>query len=90
MSLEREARSAERKHGARTPAPPWTALIVDDDPAVHEVTRILLARASFENRAIALHHVYSAGEARAFLDRHPTARLARISGRPRGVPTCAS
>ena len=75
MSLEREARSAERKRSVRTPAPPWTALIVDDDPAVHEVTRILLARASFEKRAIALHHAYSAREARAFLDRHPETAL---------------
>lgn len=75
MSPEREARIAERKRSARTPAPPWTALIVDDDPAVHEVTRILLARASFEKRAIALHHAYSAGEARDFLDRHPETAL---------------
>lgn len=59
----------------KIPAPPWTALIVDDDPAVHEVTRILLARASFENRSVTLHHAYSAEEARDFLDRHPETAL---------------
>ena len=62
-------------HRAHPPTPPWTALIVDDDPAVHEVTRILLARASFERRSVALHHAYSAEEARRFLDRHPDTAL---------------
>ena len=75
MSLEREARIGAQRRTAPAVAPPWTALIVDDDPAVHEVTRILLARASFEKRPIALHHAYSAREARAFLDRHPETAL---------------
>ena len=73
MILNPEAWNAEWRH--RTPAAPWTALIVDDDPAVHEVTRILLARASFENRSVTLHHAYSGEEARGFLDRHPETAL---------------
>ena len=75
MNLDPDARNAQWKRGMRAPAPPWTALIVDNDPAVHEVTRILLARASFENRAVTLHHAYSGMEARAFLDRHPETAL---------------
>ena len=75
VNLDPEARIAETKPVARSPAPPWTALIVDDDPAVHEVTRILLARTSFENRSVVLHHAYSGKEARAFLDRHPETAL---------------
>ena len=73
MILNPEARNAEWQR--RTPAPPWTALVVDDDPAVHEVTRILLARASFENRRVTLHHAYSGEEARDFLGRHPETAL---------------
>ena len=73
MTLNPEAWIVERQRSI--PAPPWTALIVDDDPAVHEVTRILLARASFENRGVKLHHAYSAEEARKFLDRHPETAL---------------
>ena len=75
MNLDPQARYAEKTRGARAPAPPWTALVVDDDPAVHEVTRILLARASFENRSVTLHHAYSGEEARTFLDRHPETAL---------------
>ena len=73
MILNPEAWNAEWQR--KIPAPPWTALIVDDDPAVHEVTRILLARASFENRSVTLHHAYSAEEARDFLVRHPETAL---------------
>ena len=73
MILNPQAWNAEWR--SRTPAPPWIALIVDDDPAVHEVTRILLARASFENRSVMLHHAYSGEEARDFLDRHPETAL---------------
>ena len=70
------APEAGRREAQRSPAAaPWTALIVDDDPAVHEVTRILMARASFENRRIALHHAYSAEEARCFLALHPETAL---------------
>ena len=75
MNLEPRARSAQRERAARAPAPAWTALIVDDDPAVHDVTRILLARASFENRSVDLHHAHSATEARAFLEHHPETAL---------------
>ena len=71
--LNPEAWNAEWQR--KIPAPPRTALVVDDDPAVHEVTRILLARASFENRSVTLHHAYSAEEARDFLDRHPETAL---------------
>ena len=56
-------------------ASPWIALIVDDDRAVHDVTRILLARTSFEKRRVALHHAFSGEEARAFLVRHPETAL---------------
>ena len=75
MNVEPEGWEVKRGRRAQDPAPPWTALIVDDDPAIHEVTRILLARASFEGRGVALHHAYSAAEARAFLNGQPDTAL---------------
>lgn len=56
--------------------PPWIALVVDDDPAIHELTSMLLARMSFADRAIELHHAYSSSEARRFLEaNHDTALI---------------
>ncbi|MBL8243421.1 MAG: DUF3369 domain-containing protein, partial [Rhodanobacteraceae bacterium] len=48
-------------------AEPWNVLIVDDEPAVHEVTRLVLGSFRFEDRPLKFHHAYSATEARALL-----------------------
>jgi response regulator RpfG family c-di-GMP phosphodiesterase len=48
-------------------AEPWHVLIVDDEPAVHEVTRLVLGSFRFEDRPLHFHHAYSAAEARALL-----------------------
>ncbi|WP_428670259.1 EAL domain-containing protein [Roseibium sp.] len=48
---------------------PWKILIVDDDPDVHEVTRIAVAGCQFEGRNFELLHALSAQEARqVFID----------------------
>jgi len=73
--VDTEGLETDRSPIEAATAPPWIALIVDDDPAIHEVTQMLLARASFEGRAIALHHAYSAEEAGAFLEEHPETTL---------------
>lgn len=52
------------------PALPWLVLLVDDEPQVHEITRLVLANAFYAGRAIELHSAYSAAEARAFLRAH--------------------
>lgn len=46
---------------------PWNVLIVDDEPAVHEVTRLVLGTFRFEDRPLKFHHAYSAAEARELL-----------------------
>ncbi len=46
-------------------------LVVDDDPEVHAVTRLMLASLRYEGRKIELLHAHSAAEAREFLARHP-------------------
>ena len=48
-------------------AEPWNVLIVDDEPAVHEVTRLVLGSFRFEDRPLKFHHAYSAAEARNLL-----------------------
>lgn len=46
---------------------PWRVLIVDDDQEIHTVTRFILANVTFQNRSLELFSVYSATEAKQFL-----------------------
>jgi len=46
---------------------PWRVLIVDDDKEVHMVTRFILVNVTFQNRSLELLSVYSAAEAKRFL-----------------------
>jgi response regulator RpfG family c-di-GMP phosphodiesterase len=47
--------------------PPWVVLIVDDEPAVHEVTELVMADFAFAGRHLLFLHAYSAVEARTLL-----------------------
>lgn len=51
---------------------PWAVLIVDDDVEVHELTQIVLADFSFQDRPLRFISAYSAGEALEILKRAPT------------------
>jgi response regulator RpfG family c-di-GMP phosphodiesterase len=51
-------------------APPWRVLVVDDDPEVHEVTRLVLGSFRFANRPLDLISVASATQAFETLRRH--------------------
>jgi EAL domain-containing protein (putative c-di-GMP-specific phosphodiesterase class I)/DNA-binding NarL/FixJ family response regulator len=53
----------------------WRVLLVDDEEEVHALTRLVLGRASFEGRPIALESAYSAAEAMQFLAAHPDTAL---------------
>jgi EAL domain-containing protein (putative c-di-GMP-specific phosphodiesterase class I) len=53
----------------------WLVLVVDDEPGVHEITRLVLADITFSGMPVELHSVYSASEAKAFLDSHPETAL---------------
>jgi EAL domain-containing protein (putative c-di-GMP-specific phosphodiesterase class I)/CheY-like chemotaxis protein len=48
----------------------WIVLLVDDEPGVHEITRLVLADTSFSGIPVELHSAYSASEAKAFLESH--------------------
>lgn len=50
---------------------PWRLLVVDDDPTVHDVTRIVLSDFEFEGRRLAILDAYSAAEARELLRHRP-------------------
>ncbi|MDN3719480.1 DUF3369 domain-containing protein [Roseibium salinum] len=57
---------------------PWKILIVDDDPDVHEVTRIAVAGCQFEGRPFELLHALSAQEARQILSDHDNIAVALV------------
>ncbi|PWG61618.1 EAL domain-containing response regulator [Spiribacter halobius] len=57
------------------PGSPWPVLVVDDEPAIHEITGMLLERMAFEGRPIELHHASSAVEARERLAARPDMAL---------------
>lgn len=59
-------------------AQPWTVLIVDDEPAVHDVTRLALANFEFDGKPLAFLHAYSGKEAAALLDTHHDIALAMV------------
>ncbi len=46
---------------------PWTVLIVDDEPQVHEVTELVMADFEFAGRHLLFLHAHSADEARGIL-----------------------
>ncbi|KAA0682721.1 DUF3369 domain-containing protein [Roseomonas genomospecies 6] len=51
--------------------PPWKLLIVDDDPEVHAITRVVLNDVTFDGRPLHFLSAHSGREARAILDGHP-------------------
>jgi len=46
---------------------PWHILVVDDEPAVHEVTKLVMAGFVMDGRALKFTHCYSASEAHKVL-----------------------
>ena len=57
---------------------PWKMLIVDDEPSVHDVTKLALANFEFDGRPLVFLHAYSAAEARQCLEEHDNIALAMI------------
>ncbi|WP_082054892.1 EAL domain-containing protein [Cupriavidus basilensis] len=55
--------------------PAWQVLLVDDDPDVHEITRLVLTDLTFSGRKIQFHSVYSGQACRAHLAAHPDTAL---------------
>jgi len=48
----------------------WNILSVDDEPGVHEITKIALSNFHFENDSIFIHSVHSAKEAKEYIKNH--------------------
>ncbi|WP_317203787.1 DUF3369 domain-containing protein, partial [Janthinobacterium sp.] len=66
------------EEGAAAPAAaaaPWQVMIVDDEDAVHQVTRLVMADFTFEGRAVQFSGCHSAAEARAALALRPDIAL---------------
>jgi response regulator RpfG family c-di-GMP phosphodiesterase len=57
---------------------PWTVLIVDDEPGLHDVTRLVLKRLQFADRPVRLLSAYSAEEARRVIEAHPDIAVAVV------------
>ncbi len=50
--------------------PPWKILVVDDDPEVHAITRVVLGDVLFEERPLLFLSAHSGEAARAILEAH--------------------
>src|SRR6476646_9331961 len=48
---------------------PWRVLLVDDEPDIHDVTKLTLSRFRLDERALTFLHAYSAAEAKEILSR---------------------
>jgi diguanylate cyclase (GGDEF)-like protein/PAS domain S-box-containing protein len=59
-------------------APPWYILVVDDDPGVHDMTRVLLRDLAFQGRPFEVISAYSAAEAKAALATRPDIPVALV------------
>lgn len=55
--------------------PDWRLLIVDDEPAIHTVTRMVLSGLSLAGRSLQFLSAYSGSEARTLLAAHPDIAL---------------
>lgn len=56
----------------------WKILIVDDDPEVHQVTRLVLNRFQFDNKTIQILQAHSAEEARIFFQNEKNIAVAFV------------
>ncbi|MBU6199454.1 MAG: DUF3369 domain-containing protein [Xanthomonadaceae bacterium] len=66
------ALSSTVRHLAETPRqPPWKVLIVDDEPEVHAVTRLVLGNFRFADRPLQFLNASSAAQAETILREHP-------------------
>jgi len=63
---------------------PWKVLVVDDEPAVHDVTALVLAGFMFEGRGIDMLHAFSGAEALTVFERTPDIAVALIDVRMEG------
>jgi len=56
----------------------WKVLIIDDEPDIHELTKLNLKGFQFENQSLKFYHAYSAVQARSILKDQPDIAVALI------------
>ncbi|MDY6806063.1 MAG: response regulator [Cyanobacteriota bacterium] len=60
---------------SETTANSWKVIIVDDEPEVHESTKLLLKNFTFEDKPLSFFSAYSAAEAKALIAKNPDVAL---------------
>lgn len=65
-----ESDEAEHPEPAAAMDDAWKILIVDDDPEVHAITRVVMGDVTFEDRSLLFLSAYSASEAQDLLQEH--------------------
>lgn len=65
----------ERRDGPRPPQGAWKVLIVDDEPDVHSLTKLLLRNFSYRDRGLQFLSAYSAAQAQEILKANPDTAL---------------
>ena len=55
--------------------PPWKVLLADDEPDVHDITKLTLGRFEMDGRKLQFFHAYSGLEAKAILLAEPDIAL---------------
>lgn len=73
FAAERDERGPGDKDG--TGAGVWKVLIVDDEPDVHSLTKLLLRNFQYRGRSLAFLSAFSAAEAKDMLKAHPDTAL---------------
>lgn len=69
---------AEEDSEKRPFAPAWKILIADDQPEIHQVTKLALSQMTFQGRPVRFLSAYSAAEAEKILVENPDTALALI------------
>ena len=54
---------------------PWKVLLVDDEPDIHDITKLTLSRFRLDERALTFLHAYTGAEAKVILAREPDIAL---------------
>jgi response regulator RpfG family c-di-GMP phosphodiesterase len=72
------AQEAEQAPQTRVARPGWKLLVIDDEPGIHDVTRLALAGFEFDGRGIEFLSAYSAAEAERLLAAHADIAVALV------------
>lgn len=78
MSFFAENKKIPQEEISKGNVKPWTVLIVDDDPEIHQMTQLALKRFEFKGRPLSLLSAYSGEEACSIFENQDNIALALI------------